>query len=251
MCAMSGSKVTTGIGLPKVQLPNEKALAEELFEAVRDEIVSGRLRAGTRLTDRDIATWAGVSRTPTAVKALALLQGSGLLRESPSGGLVINALSTDDLSNACVVRDELEALAARIAASTRTDLDIAMLRELTQRFEAAIGGPVADIVELNHAFHNAVWKASRNDHLQRTLRHTRYLIERLDSTTLSSEARQRQALQEHRAILDAITARDSDMAQHVTRDHFNKATAIRVLDQAHRDQRISERGTSIVRKEIS
>ncbi|MCG5215199.1 GntR family transcriptional regulator [Streptosporangium sp. KLBMP 9127] len=212
-----------------ITLPGKKPIADELYEYLRNAIVHGKLPAGMRVVEGDIAARANVSRTPVG-QALRHLQSDALLRASRHG-LLVNELSADELSEACTVRDSLEALAARLAASARTDLDIALLEELTEQFEAAIGGDVSEIVELNHAFHDAVWDAARNSFLRRNLMQTRSLIERLNSTTLSAEARQRQALGEHRAILAAIIARDADVAEAVTLEHFHKATAMRILSK--------------------
>ncbi|MEV0344733.1 GntR family transcriptional regulator [Nonomuraea sp. NPDC050680] len=214
---------------PPIVLPGNLPIADELYEYLRQAIIRGELPAGMRVVEGDIAARANVSRTP-AGQALRRLQSDGLLRASQHG-LLVSELTADELSETCTVRNALEALAARLAASTRTDLDVALLQELTERFEEAIGGDVAEIVELNHAFHDAVWDAARNAPLKRLLRQTRSLIERLNSTTLGSEARQKQALDEHRAILDAIGARDAGLAERVTLRHFNKATAIRILSK--------------------
>ncbi|MEV0381591.1 GntR family transcriptional regulator [Nonomuraea sp. NPDC050643] len=213
----------------EITLPGTRPIADELYEYLRHAITRGELPAGVRVVEGDIAARANVSRTP-AGQALRRLQSDGLLRASQHG-LLVNELSADELSETCTVRDSLEALAARLAASTRTDLDLALMEELTERFEAAMGGDVAEIVELNHAFHDAVWDAARNSFLRRSLQQTRSLIERLNSTTLSSEARQKQALAEHREILAAIAARDADTAERVTLQHFHKATAIRILSK--------------------
>ncbi|MEU7987679.1 GntR family transcriptional regulator [Streptosporangium canum] len=217
------------VDAPAITLPGNRPIADELYDYLRHAIIRGELAEGIRVVEGDIATRANVSRTP-AGQALRRLQSDGLLRASQHG-LLVNELSADELSETCTVRDSLEALAARLAASTRTDLDVALLEELTERFEAAIGGDVSEIVELNHAFHDAVWDAARNSALRRFLLQTRSLIERLNSTTLSSEARQRQALDEHRAILAAIAARDADTAESVALQHFHKATAIRILSK--------------------
>lgn len=214
---------------PEITLPGLKSIADELFDHLRDAIVRNQIPAGTRVVEEIIAARANVSRTPVG-QALRRLQATGLLRASQHG-LVVSELSADELSEACTVRDSLEALAARLAASTRTDLDVALLEEVTGRFEAAIGGDVQEVVALNHAFHEIVWDAARNTFLKKNLEVTRSLIERLNSTTLASEARQRDALGEHQAIVDAIVARDADRAESATLEHFHKASAMRVLSK--------------------
>jgi DNA-binding GntR family transcriptional regulator len=213
--------------LPDIRLENKGSIADELFDYMRDAIVRGGMNAGERVVEADIAARANVSRTPVG-QALRRLEAAGLLRATRRG-LVVNELSPDELVEACTVRDSLEALAARLAAATRTDLDVALLEELNDQFAEALGGDVVRMVALNHEFHDVVWDAARNSYLKRNLLETRCLIERLNSTTFRSEVRQREALAEHRAIVDAIRDRDADRAEAVTLAHFRKATAARVL----------------------
>jgi DNA-binding GntR family transcriptional regulator len=212
-----------------ITLPRVRPIADELYEHLRSAIVRNEIPADTRVVEDVIAERANVSRTPVG-QALRRLESAGLLRATRRG-LVVNELSADELSDACTVRDSLEALAARLAAATHTDLDVALMEELTKQFEAAIGGDVRQIVDLNHQFHDVVWDAARNSFLKRNLENTRWLIERLNSTTLGSETRQREALSEHQAIIAAIAARDADAAEAASQKHFRKASAMRILSR--------------------
>ncbi|MFJ6686765.1 GntR family transcriptional regulator [Streptomyces werraensis] len=218
-----------------INLPGNEPRADELYQYLRKAIVRGDLPSGTRIKEEDLARRAKVSRTPV-IRALRRLEATGLLRESHKG-LHVSDLSADELADVCEVRDGLEALAARKAAATRTELDLAVLEELTHRFEAALEGDVSEIVDLNHRFHDGVWEAARNTYLRDNLQQTRDLIERLDSTTLSSSVRQHEALEEHRAILAAIAARDADQAYELTMRHFKAATALRVLSRREQARR--------------
>ena len=215
--------------MDQIELPGKKPIADELYEYLRLAIMRGEFAAGERVVEEIVAARAGVSRTP-AGQALRRLQSVDLLRASPQG-LVVNELSIDELAEACTVRDALEALAAQLAASSRSELDLGLLDELNRQFESAIGGDIEYVLELNHAFHDAVWDAARNNFLKRNLLHTRSIIERLDSTTLRTVDRQREALAEHQAIAAAIASRDPDAAHAAAFDHFRKATSIRIISQ--------------------
>jgi DNA-binding GntR family transcriptional regulator len=217
----------------EIVLPGVKPLAEELYDYLRDAIVCSEIPSGTRVVEDVIATRAKVSRTPVG-RALRRLHETGLLRETRNG-LVVNELSADELAETCTVRDTLEALAARLAAATRTDLDVAMMEEVLRRCAATDAGNVQELVQLNYTFHSLVWDAARNSYLKKMLSATRPLIERLDSTTIEAEASQRDVLTEHRALLEAIVARDANAAEKQTLEHFRRLSAQRVL--AKRTQR--------------
>lgn len=202
-------------------------MAEELYEALRNEIIDGHMKPNERVVEEAIAARSGVSRTPVR-EALHRLEIDGLVRTSAHGTTVVE-FTAEELAETCAVRDVLEALAAERAASFRTELDVAMLEELTRDFEKAVGGDVNRVIELNHAFHDAVWEASRNTYLVRELECVRALIERRDCTTLEDEDRQREAVAEHRQILEAIGGGDSDAARAATLNHFRHASARRIL----------------------
>jgi DNA-binding GntR family transcriptional regulator len=214
-------------GSTPIRLPGLRPIALELYEELRNSILNGVIAPNERVTEETIAAWAGVSRTPVR-EAMHHLEVDGLLRTSAHGTTVVE-FSVDELMETCTVRDTLEGLAARLAASYGTDFDFAMLEELTREFEAAIGGDLTKIIQLNHEFHDFVWKMARNSYLKRQLSLVRALIERRDSTTLTTQERQREVCSEHRAILTALVARDPEGANDAALLHFRQASARRVL----------------------
>src|SRR5690606_39170833 len=91
---------------------------------------------------------------------------------------------------------------------------------------------VGRLVQLNHAFHDCIWEAARNRYLAQQLRLLRRLIERLQHSTLESPQRQKEMVDEHQAILDAIIRQDPEEAERETREHFRKAMAVRLSNLA-------------------
>ncbi|MBS1861800.1 MAG: GntR family transcriptional regulator [Actinobacteria bacterium] len=220
---------TTSNGNQKRDRSGSNSIGDELYEQLRAAIISGQIPPNARIVETDISEQYQVSRTPVR-QALQRLKQAGLLRES-ARALVVSEFSTEELKDFCAVRDNLESLAAQLAASSRTEVDLMLLEEIQGLFEKSIGGEIAEVVRLNHEFHNAVWEASRNRFLKDQLIHIRGLIERIDTTTLDTEERQRQALGEHRAIYDALVARDEEQARLAALKHFNHATAKRLLSR--------------------
>src|ERR1700684_2994819 len=83
--------------------------------ALRDLILSGRLRPGERISELQAVETTGVSRTPVRM-ALVRLEEEGLLEAIPSGGFMVKAFTERDIYDAIEVRGALEGLAARLAA---------------------------------------------------------------------------------------------------------------------------------------
>ena len=83
--------------------------------ALRDMILSGRLRPGERISELQAVEITGVSRTPVRL-ALVRLEDEGLLQAIPSGGFMVKAFTERDILDSIELRGTLEGLAARFAA---------------------------------------------------------------------------------------------------------------------------------------
>ena len=83
--------------------------------ALRDMILSGRLRPGERISELQAVDITGVSRTPVRL-ALVRLEDEGLLQAIPSGGFMVKAFTERDILDSIELRGTLEGLAARFAA---------------------------------------------------------------------------------------------------------------------------------------
>ncbi|HYZ00761.1 MAG TPA: GntR family transcriptional regulator [Candidatus Binatia bacterium] len=203
--------------------------ADHVYGQLRAAILGGELRPGERLVEETVATQHRVSRTPVR-EALHRLEVDGLVRTANRGVAVVD-LDGDELADLCVAREGMEGLAARLAATSRTELDLAALGHVVDETRGATAsGDVARLVELNHAFHEGVWRAARNRYLAGELRLLRSLIEGRQDTTLRSPARQVESLAEHAELLQLLRCGDEAAAEALTRRHFQAAMALRLTD---------------------
>jgi DNA-binding GntR family transcriptional regulator len=218
--------------LDPVKLPGTRSRADELYEWLRAAIISGDLKPSERLVETVIADLASVSRTPVR-EALHRLEVDGLVNDG-GGGLEVNGFSLDELADLCAVREALEGMATELAATTRSALELETLRRITEEEEEMLHGDVTTAVierriELNHVFHETLWRASRNRYLAGELANLRSLIERLQDSTLRREDRNAEAVAEHVQIFRAVEAREAEEAGNIARAHFQRAMALRLL----------------------
>lgn len=213
--------------LRTIPFPRDGRRAEDLHEYLRAAILRGVLRPGERVTENSIGAMARMSRTPVR-EAFHRLEAEGLVHQTRRGVSIVTP-SLSDLADLCTVREVLEGLASRMAATFRTDVEAAALMRIFSDTQAALRQvSVRRLVELNNAFHVAIWEASRNRYLTRQLATLRGLVERLQDTTLQFPDRQQQTLMEHKAILDAIIHRDPEAAEARAREHMGRAQAVRM-----------------------
>ena len=216
------------MALTSITLPGRASRAHELYEVLRKAILDGTVQPGERLVEETLAAMASVSRTPVR-EAIRKLEADGLIEDTGSGVAAVG-IATDALAEVCVVREVLEGLACRLAAAARTELDVLTLEGLAARWSAALeeGGDKEQLVRLNHAFHETIWRAAGNRYLVEQLIALRDRIELSRRTTLATPGRPEEAMGEHAQLIDAIVRRDGDAADELARFHFRRAMAIRL-----------------------
>ncbi|MBV9229822.1 MAG: GntR family transcriptional regulator [Chloroflexi bacterium] len=213
--------------LTKIILAGKRSKAEELYEFLHNAILDGIFEPNERVIEENIAAMASVSRTPVR-EAIRRLEADNLVQDTGQG-LVIGSVSPDELAELCTVREVLEGLASRLAATARSEIDVLNLQNILHDYQQATEKQdIQRLVTLNHAFHETIWQAARNRYLFRELITLRRNIERLQKTTLSEPRRQREALAQHKAVLEAIINRDGDTAERLAHQHFREAMALRL-----------------------
>lgn len=218
---MSESSVATETPLPSARV--------NPYDKIRDAIVVGELTPGQPLVESALASWCGVSRTPIR-EALRRLEQDGLISWTERG-LVVRERSPEEILDIYEVRIVLEASCARIAAERRTDHDLRMMRAALEQSGSVDTGDKDDMVRSNRAFHKAMLRAAHNESLADLLdRLNLQLTGHADTQpTIASPGRWDISHAEHVAMVDAIEARDGDLAAEIATRHFTEARDIRLM----------------------
>lgn len=205
-----------------------KAAADRMapYEMLKRAILSGEIPPGQPLIEVALAEWCGVSRTPIR-EALLRLQQDGLT-DRTDHGLAVRARSPEEILDIYYTRMVLEATAGRVAAERRTDHDLLLLHWAMENCDSVPDTDRAGMAEANQQFHQAVWRASRNESLIDLLGRLNLHLGRYPGTTLASPGRWDTAREEHRQLLDSIERRDGDDAHRIAMAHFRAARDIRL-----------------------
>lgn len=199
--------------------------ADAVYEDLRRRIVDGKLAPGQRLRSDALATMLKVSRTPVR-EALRKLEAEGLIGHSPRGGLIVQQLSEDDLTEIFYIREALEGLAARLAADNATPREIVELHALVEYMQSAVSKPKL-LRNLTGEFHRLVAQASHNQRLAQSLKALQDQVRQVQHSTLYLDDRPAVALDEHRSLVRAIERRDGDQAEQVARAHRRQTLTLR------------------------
>lgn len=208
-------------------------LSEDLAQQLTNAIVQGHIPQGSKISEPELAKQYGVSRGPLR-EAIVKLEGLGLVTRTANVGARVIQLNTQDMLDSFAMREALEGMAARLAATMMQTEEVNSLYDLLDKHQAYLddnqderylqqGG--------NDDFHLRIIHASGNAKLIRLLTEELYAVIRMYRRhTADQRSDPRQALREHRAILDAIANHEGDLAELLMRRHISRASYL--LQQA-------------------
>jgi DNA-binding GntR family transcriptional regulator len=209
---------------------DHRTLWQRVHDHLRDEIISGSLTPGTELHEPALAGSFGVSRGPIR-EALGRLATEGLVTIRPRRGAVVRALSSVEFIEAYQVREALEMLAVRLAVPKLTDEDLdAMDRLIEDMAVLAEAGDVKGFFDANSDFHQHFFEVAGNTTLAGLYRQLRGQIDRHRLRSLELRGELARSVAEHRAILSAARAGDTERAVSLASEHI-RVPQMRLLDE--------------------
>lgn len=215
-------------------------MAEVIFEHLKWEIVTGRLKPGTRLVERDLTERFQVSRTPMR-EALKQLVRTQLAVEIPYRGVEVRSLGYDFARDIYDLRLGTEGLSAYLAAVRGTDEELAKVQEVFVKIDAAAHAGERDLtLVLNADFHVAIARATHNPLLVERIEELWTHINVVRGTAWVGNTRTDSSRDEHRAVLEAILARDPELARREMEKHIQSSwkiveAALRELEHSDDD----------------
>ncbi len=196
------------------------SLGEVAYRRLRDAIVRGELRAGTRISERGLALQLGVSAQPVR-EALRRLEADGMVLTQSRSGTLVAEFGPERLAEMGRIRAALEGTAAALAAERGDATALAAMdTQLAVMREATAAADIARLAMANERFHALIHAAAGNAFLQRSLTALRgydhfFRVRALESTPKELP----KALAEHEGLLKAMRKRDPELAEERMRSH--------------------------------
>ena len=203
-----------------------RSSGSDAYEALLAAIEDGRLAAGARLREAELAERLAISRTPVR-EALKRLELQGLVVHEPHHGAVVASLEYGQVTELYLLREVLEGTAARLAAQHATDVEVGVLERMVDADRALLAEP-RRLAQTNRQFHQQVRDTARNRFLGNALENLRLSLALLAGTTLGAPGRAEASVAEHAAIVARIAARDPVGAEAAARQHILNAFRTRV-----------------------
>ena len=227
-----------------IALLRTHSLASLAHHELERRILAGDLPSGAKLNEADVAAQLGISRGPVR-EAFRALEESCLVRVEKNRGVFVRQVSIEEADEIYDVRASLDAMIGRRVAEVATAEQLAALKALISRMEtAAAAGDTAAYYAVNIAFHDSLAQFSANAKLLEIYRklvnelslYRRKTIERRQGAILPASVR------EHRKIVEAIVARNAELAGRLMYEHAMGSRA-----RMHDGQREPKNGKRMMR----
>lgn len=202
-----------------------------LYEQVRSAILTLELAPGQALTERGLEERFAASRTPVRA-ALARLEGEGLAKRE-GRGWIVSPIDLEEIGLVAEYREAIETAAVRLAveraSAERIDAILVLLDDRSADDEQSV-------LRIGGDFHEELAALSGNRLLSEAVRGAMVRLARTRWLEVRTPAAREQAASEHRAILEAVSARDADRAASLVAAHI-RGTNERLLESLTAERR--------------
>ena len=188
-----------------------KVTAQQVYDYVREQIVSKELFPGNRVPEEELARVMSTSRT-TVRSAITRLHYDGLVEVIPNCGASVAKPTLVDMNRVYAMRTLLECEVIRLALPRLTDGALQRMERCVEKQEALEANfSMSEYVTLNRAFHWELIQAADNEYLEK------YLQELFNKTAIfltfyDHTGSNRESIRTHRRLLEALRARDEAAA---------------------------------------
>lgn len=198
----------------------KSSLRDQVFQTLRNDILSGKYQPGDEIVESTIGKKLGVSRTPVR-EAIRQLQLEGLVELIPNKGTIIKGISIKDVRDIYQIRSKLEGLCAAWAARYRTEEELEKLEETVflSKYHAQ-KEHYDQVFELDSRFHEILYEASHSNILAHTLVDYHQYVQRARKLTIANRIRSKSSNEEHENILEAVREQDEKKAEELATQHI-------------------------------
>ena len=202
---------------------DKSSLRSKVFKALENDILEGIYKPGENLTEIKLSEQLGVSRTPIR-EAIRQLELEGLVKFVPNKGAVVLGITWEDIQDIYVIRTLIEGLAVRWATEKMTEKEMEALKESVELSEFyTYKNNMENLRKFDSTFHALIYEACKSRPLNHMLTTFHHYVQKARAVSFAIPGRANEALEEHKAILQAMTSRDSASAEKLMIQHVQNA----------------------------
>lgn len=214
-----GRQPEHGLPLPALHYTAQPTMADQVFNALQQSILSLELPPGTRISESEVAGRMGVSRQPVR-EAFRRLGRQGFLQIRPQSGTTVSLISEEAVLRARFIRTALEVQTCRTACETITPVGLAALKSLLEQQKAAVlAQDRSRFHALDDRFHREICVQAGVGYVWDLIHDSKAHMDRIRMLTLSTST-QKKALREHTQLFRAIATDRPDLAAATVTAHL-------------------------------
>jgi len=214
-------------------------LHEQVASTLRQMLVEGLIPPGVKLNERELCEELNISRTPLR-EAIKMLAVEGLVELLPNRGSVAIELSPADVRHTFEVMAGLEGLSGELAAQRITESELDEIKALHFEMMAAYTRrDLSAYYQLNAAIHRAINQAAKNPVLTATYNQVNARLQALRFRSNQDGEKWQHAVDEHAAMIDALSARDPEALRRVLMSHLSNKKMV-VMSQLNQPTAAAE-----------
>jgi len=193
--------------------------SERAYHLIKEKIITLELSPSSVIDEHSLMEELGLGRTPIR-EALQRLDAEGLVHIVPRRGMFVTDISITDLQEIFEVRIVLAGFCARLAAQRVTANQIAQMEAVLQDLEQVQSGDYKTLMEIDRRFQRLMYKTAGNDILAESLDRLYDLSLRIWYLVLHQLGDVRDAIEQHRQVLEALKAKDGARAEALIKEHI-------------------------------
>ncbi len=195
-------------------LERPQLLTDKVCERLRDAIVRGELKLGEQVSEVQLATWLGVSKTPVR-ESLLRLKSEGLVEIQPQRGTYVFQLEGEQVAQLCHYRAMIETAALRSAmAHHPAGLEAGLEACVTEMREAERAKDLQALAQLDMDFHHQFFVHCGDPYLR-----AGYAVIRSQLVALRYRSPISNAISSHQVLVEAVRSGKVDKAAALLREH--------------------------------
>ncbi|MGB3413651.1 MAG: GntR family transcriptional regulator [Microbacteriaceae bacterium] len=188
------------------------------YQTLRAQIIAGELAPGSRITEDELASSLGLSRTPVR-EALRQLKAEALVQQLANGNTIVTEINKESAAQIGLLRSRIEGALVREACGRLSAENLSELERLVT-LSFRLFDDDGEVMRLGKDFHQIIHRASGNIWGQTMLHQINGHVDRLRSLSTVQRGRGMAASREHEAIYLALKAEDADTAERLMQEHI-------------------------------
>ncbi len=206
----------------EIQVSKKKSLREEVYESLKKSILHGKLKAGQRLIEEQLAHQVGISRTPVR-EAFHKLERDELVTRLPKGGFAVRSFTKEDVEEIFGIRSALESYAAYLTTLHISPEKISALEKKVEESEEALRrGEDDKVIQLHTEFHNLLYQSCKSKKLSEMINNFSDYFYRYRPALLHTKDGFRYSIEDHRLMLEAMKKKNPRLVERLVRKHLSR-----------------------------